>query len=152
MKNIAVAAAALGGILLTGALFDGVASAAGPVGITTLADQSLVHQARRGGGGFRGRSFHRGFRGGGFHRGGFRGGSFHRGGGIYRGGGYRGRAYRGRGVVRRGYGRNLTYGRRYYGGIYYGHGRRFWRGRWWAYGVGSCWRLTPDGFYVWVCY
>jgi hypothetical protein len=42
-------------------------------------------------------------------------------------------------------------GRRYYGGVYYGPRRRYWRGRWWAYGVGSCWRLTPDGYYVWVC-
>jgi len=42
-------------------------------------------------------------------------------------------------------------GRRYYGGVYYGHRRRFWRGRWWAYGVGSCWRITPAGYYVWVC-
>jgi hypothetical protein len=31
-----------------------------------------------------------------------------------------------------------------------GGGRRFWHGRWYAYGVGPCWRLTPGG-YVWVC-
>ena len=42
-------------------------------------------------------------------------------------------------------------GRRYYGGVYYGHRRRYWRGRWWAYGVGSCWRITPAGYYVWIC-
>jgi hypothetical protein len=30
-------------------------------------------------------------------------------------------------------------------------GRRFFRGRWWDYGVGPCWRLLPDGAYVWVC-
>lgn len=57
-----------------------------------------------------------------------------------------------RNVVRRNVRRNWIVGRRYYGGIYYGHVRRYWRGRWWAYGVGSCWRLTPDGYYVWVCF
>jgi hypothetical protein len=31
-----------------------------------------------------------------------------------------------------------------------GHGRRFWHGRWYDYGVGPCWRWTPGG-YVWVC-
>ena len=41
-------------------------------------------------------------------------------------------------------------GRRYYGGVWYGPRRRFWNGRWWPYGVGSCWRSTPIGF-VWVC-
>ncbi len=30
-----------------------------------------------------------------------------------------------------------------------GHGR-WWGGRWYAYGVGSCWRLVPGGW-VWVC-
>jgi hypothetical protein len=43
-------------------------------------------------------------------------------------------------------------GHRYHGGVYYGHVRRYWHGQWWAYGVGSCWRLTPDGYYVWVCF
>jgi hypothetical protein len=41
-------------------------------------------------------------------------------------------------------------GGRYYGGVWYGTGRRYWRGRWWPYGVGSCWRWSPIG-YVWVC-
>lgn len=41
-------------------------------------------------------------------------------------------------------------GGRYYGGTWYGARRRYWRGRWWAYGVGSCWRSTPIG-YVWIC-
>jgi hypothetical protein len=37
------------------------------------------------------------------------------------------------------------------GGVHVGGGgRRFWHGRWYAYGVGPCWRLTPAG-YVWVC-
>ena len=43
-------------------------------------------------------------------------------------------------------------GHRYHGGIHYGHVRRYWHGQWWAYGVGSCWRWTPDGYYVWVCF
>ena len=41
-------------------------------------------------------------------------------------------------------------GRRYYGGIWYGHVRRWYGGRWWPYGVGSCWAPSPIGF-VWVC-
>ena len=41
-------------------------------------------------------------------------------------------------------------GARYHGGIWYGTARRYWRGRWWAYGVGSCWRWTDIG-YVWIC-
>jgi hypothetical protein len=42
------------------------------------------------------------------------------------------------------------YGGRYYGGIWYGQGRRWWNGRWYAYGVGDCWRPSPIGF-VWIC-
>ena len=42
-------------------------------------------------------------------------------------------------------------GRRYHGGVWYGtEARRFWRGRWYPYGVGPCWLLTPIG-YVWTC-
>jgi hypothetical protein len=41
-------------------------------------------------------------------------------------------------------------GRPYYGGVWYGTGRRYWNGRWWPYGVGACWRRSPIGF-VWVC-
>jgi hypothetical protein len=41
-------------------------------------------------------------------------------------------------------------GGRYYGGIWYGARRHYWHGRWWAYGVGRCWRLTPIGW-VWIC-
>ena len=41
-------------------------------------------------------------------------------------------------------------GGRYYGGVWYGRGRHWYGGRWWAYGVGSCWRPSPIGF-VWVC-
>lgn len=66
--------------------------------------------------------------------------------------------------ARRGYGnRNVTInrnvyvnrggpivGRRYHGGVWYGPGRHFWHGRWYAYGVGPCWLPSPIG-YVWVC-
>lgn len=79
--------------------------------------------------------------GGGGH-GVYRGG-VHRGGvypgGVYRGGVYRGDVYPG-GVYRGGPG-------------WYGGRGRYWGGRWWAYGVGPCWRYNP--FYanwVWVCY
>jgi hypothetical protein len=41
-------------------------------------------------------------------------------------------------------------GRRYHGGIWYGTGPRFWRGQWFAYGMGPCWAWSPIG-YVWVC-
>jgi hypothetical protein len=41
-------------------------------------------------------------------------------------------------------------GMRHGGGVWYGTGRRYWGGRWWAYGVGSCWRWTDIG-YVWIC-
>jgi hypothetical protein len=44
----------------------------------------------------------------------------------------------------------LVVGRRYHGGIWYGTGPRFWRGQWFAYGVGPCWAWSPVG-YVWVC-
>jgi hypothetical protein len=33
-----------------------------------------------------------------------------------------------------------------------GRGGHFWHGRFWGYGIGPCWRLTPYGEYVWVCY
>jgi hypothetical protein len=125
------------------------------IGFTALLSDA---DARRGGGGFRGG----GFRGGSFarvHRGSFNrmrsARHFNRGGRVYRNSVVRRNVRRNvvrRNVVRRNVRRNWVVGRRYYGGIYYGHVRRFWRGRWWAYGVGSCWRLTPDGFYVWVCY
>ncbi len=94
------------------------------------------------------RSGGRGGRGGG-HRG-FAG---HHGIGVSRGGyGY----HRGMGAAHRGYGgrgaavSRHRVGGRYYGGVWYGTGRRFWRGRWWPYGVGSCWRASPIG-YVWIC-
>jgi hypothetical protein len=42
------------------------------------------------------------------------------------------------------------YGGYYHGGYWYGAGRHYWNGRWYAYGVGACWRASPIG-YVWVC-
>jgi len=57
-------------------------------------------------------------------------------------GGYGGRGYYGGRGVRGGY-----VGRGYYGG-----GGRYWGGRYWGYGVGPCWRVTPYGGFVWVCY
>ncbi len=114
-----------------------------------------------------------GYRGGGFAARGYRGAVVGRrgpyGGGRAvavgpRGGvvaGVRGPYGRGRGVavgprgrvaygVRGPRGRAVAVGTRYRGGVWYGTGRRYWRGRWWAYGVGSCWRWTDIG-YVWIC-
>jgi hypothetical protein len=82
----------------------------------------------RGGGGHGGG----GHGGGGHGGGGGRGGAVHVGGGGMRMGG---------GGVRVGGGPGV----RAVGG-----GRRFWHGRWYAYGVGPCWQLTPGG-YVWIC-
>jgi hypothetical protein len=41
-------------------------------------------------------------------------------------------------------------GGRYYGGMWYGHARHWYGGRWWPYGVGNCWAPSPIGF-VWIC-
>lgn len=126
---------------------------------TAGSPSSDIQLARFGGraGGFRGGGFHGGFARGGFHGRGFvahRGYGFRGGGMRYGRYGYGARRVYGRGYAR-GYARGAVAGRyrfgaRYYGGIWYGTGRRFWRGRWWAYGVGSCWRWSPIG-YVWVC-
>jgi hypothetical protein len=86
--------------------------------------------ARGGGGGGHGGGGH----GGGGHGGG--GGAMHSGGGMHMNGG---------GMHMNGAG--MRGGRHVGGG---GHGRRFWHGRWWNYGVGSCWRWTPAG-YIWIC-
>jgi hypothetical protein len=53
-------------------------------------------------------------------------------------------------VVRSGSVNRLVVGRSYHGGVWYGTGRRYWRGQWYPYGVGDCWLLAPIG-YVWVC-
>jgi hypothetical protein len=68
--------------------------------------------------------------------------------GPYGGRGVAVRGPHGRGAVVAGGPRRI--GARYGGGVWYGTGRRYWRGRWWAYGVGSCWRMTDIG-YVWIC-
>jgi hypothetical protein len=39
-------------------------------------------------------------------------------------------------------------GRAYDGHIWFGHSRHFWRGRWYAYGVGPCW-IYIDGLWFW---
>jgi hypothetical protein len=41
-------------------------------------------------------------------------------------------------------------GRSYHGGVWYGPRRHYWRGQWYAYGVGACWMPSPIG-YVWIC-
>src|SRR4029078_2307886 len=35
-------------------------------------------------------------------------------------------------------------------GHWHGHRGHWWHGRYWGYGVGSCWRWTPAG-YIWIC-
>ena len=119
-------------------------STAGSPSATSTPDIDLVRFGGRGGGGYRGFAGHRGagVRGGYAYRSGAR--VAHRGYGI-RGGGM----YRGYGVHRAAVGR-YRIGGRYYGGVWYGTGRRYWRGRWWPYGVGSCWRTSSIG-YVWIC-
>ncbi len=73
-----------------------------------------------------------------------------RGGGGRGGGGYRGgAAVRSGGVAVRS-GRVAVRGGVYRGGAGVVGGRRWYGGRWWPYGVGSCWSPTPGG-YVWVC-
>jgi hypothetical protein len=86
----------------------------------------------------------RAYRGGAYHGGVYRGGVYR--GGVYRGGVYRGGVYRG-GVYRGG---AVVVGRPYYGGVWYGAGRRYWGGRWWPYGVGACWRPSPIGYVTMV--
>ena len=68
------------------------------------------------------------------HRG---GGWEHRGGEFREHRGFEGRRFEG----------ERFEGRRFEGGD---HARRFWHGRWYPYGVGSCWQWSPVG-YVWIC-
>jgi hypothetical protein len=89
-------------------------------GLEAAVGQSIAEPVRGGGG-----------RGGG-GRGGMRGGAAVRGGGVA----VRGGVYRAGGVAVR-------------GGVV-GGGRRWYGGRWWPYGVGSCWSPIPGGF-AWVC-
>ncbi|MBS0239406.1 MAG: sulfur globule protein precursor [Proteobacteria bacterium] len=75
--------------------------------------------------------------GGGHHGGGHHIGKHHNGGKHFRPGG-------------RHHGGNIYYGGRRHHGH---HGRRFWHGRWYAYGIGPCWRWSPRyAEFVWVCY
>lgn len=96
------------------------------LGAQAAAEHNNITQVRRGGGHFRGgRHFSGRHFDGGRH--------------------FRGHAFRG--------------DRHWRGGRHWGHRghwrghRRYWHGRWWAYGVGYCWRWSPyyDRF-VWVCY
>jgi hypothetical protein len=82
-------------------------------------------------------------RGGGGHGGGGHGGGGGRGGAVHVGGMHVGGGGMnvGGARVRVGGGPGVRVG---------GGGRRFWHGRWYAYGVGPCWQLAPGG-YVWVC-
>lgn len=137
---------AVGATLLVHPMSEAVQASPFSIPHGWAATKSIAEPVRRGGRG-----------GGGFHRGGVaRHGGVYRG-GVARRGVYRGVARRGvyRGAARRGVYRGVVggavIGRRYYGGVYYGRGRRYWHGRWWPYGVGSCWRITPNGYYVWVC-
>jgi hypothetical protein len=41
-------------------------------------------------------------------------------------------------------------GRSYHGGTWYGPSRHYWRGQWYAYGIGRCWMPSPID-YVWIC-
>ena len=64
---------------------------------------------------------------------------------------WRGGYYRGwRGGYYRGWRGGWRIGAPYYGGVWYGPERHWYGGRWWPYGVGTCWRPAPMG-YVWVC-
>ncbi len=118
--------------------------------IAPTSDAVLVRGGVRGGGhgGFHGAAGHRGgavavrgpHGGGAVAVHGARGGVVH-GGRVVGGGRYHGGA-----VVA---GRPRV-GGRYGGGVWYGTGRRYWGGRWWPYGVGSCWLMTDIG-YVWTC-
>jgi hypothetical protein len=124
-----------------------IAAIAATFAVAELAVPSAADAYVRGGayrgGAYRGGAYRGGAYRGGVYRGGaYRGGAYGYRGGVYRGGayGYRGGVYRGAAVV----------GRPYYGGVWYGTGRRWWGGRWWPYGVGSCWQASPVG-YVWVC-
>jgi hypothetical protein len=151
------------GMTLAVADYDGArAISANPRPLSAVAPASDIQLVRSRGGrggavavrGPRGGAAARGPRGGVAVRGAY-GGAAVRGprGGVARGayGGAAVRRPRGNVAVRgaRG-GAAVRVGARYHGGIWHGTGRRYWRGRWWAYGVGSCWRWTEIG-YVWIC-
>ena len=86
--------------------------------------------------------------GGGGHGGGGQGGGGQGGGGW--GGGGHGHGGWGGGGHHGGWGGGGHHGG-WGGGGHHGGGR-WWRGRWWDYGVGSCWRWHPyRQAWIWVC-
>src|SRR5690348_998422 len=143
MRRVLLVSVALLGLLALGAHSGARAVPADPQ-LSAVASPSNVHLARAVARGPRGGAAVRGPRGAAVR--GPRGGVAARGprgGAVVRG-------PRGGAAVRGPRGRAAVVGGRYYGGVWYGPRRRFWRGRWWPYGVGSCWRQSPIGF-VWVC-
>ena len=86
--------------------------------------------------------------------GGHKGGGHHMSSGHHRGGAHIGNRGHRAGKHFRGPGRHYK-GHIRHGGRHYGHRhhRRFWHGRWYAYGIGPCWRWSPRyAEFVWVCY
>jgi hypothetical protein len=157
-RSLSIAAAILS--LIAGGTAYGGSVKPQPLGLIASPSDMVLARGARGGG----RSFAaRGYRGAAVGVRGPRGGGAVAVRGRHGGRGYavRGPHGGGRAVAVRGgravhgvrgpRGRAVAVGTRYRGGVWYGPVRRYWRGRWWAYGVGSCWRWTDIG-YVWICY
>jgi hypothetical protein len=157
-RSLSIAAAIL--FLIAGGTAHGGSVKPQPLGVIAPPSDTLLARVARGGG----RSFAaRGYRGAAVGVRGPRGGGAVAARGRHGGRGYAVRGPRGGGravAVRGGRavhgvrgprGGAVAVGTRYRGGVWYGPVRRYWRGRWWAYGVGSCWRWTDIG-YVWICY
>jgi hypothetical protein len=156
-RSLSIAAAIL--FLIAGGTAYGGSVKPQPLGVIAPPSDTVLARGARSGG----RSFAaRGYRGGAVGVRGPRGGGAVAARGRYGGRGYavRGPHGGGRAVGVRGgravhgvrgpRGGAVAVGTRYRGGVWYGPVRRHWRGRWWAYGVGSCWRWTDIG-YVWIC-
>lgn len=63
-----------------------------------------------------------------------------------------GHAHMRRTVVRTTVHTRVVHTGRGHGRGHYSHSRHFWHGRWWAYGVGSCWTYDPNyDEYYWTC-
>ncbi len=138
----------LTGLLAIGALLGAYCLATvGVAGVLMATDTPALARGHGGGGhggGGHGGGGHGGYHGGGGHagyhgggHGGYHGGVGHA---AWHGGGYHGGGWHG----------GYRVGGRYYGGVWYGPHRHWYGGRWWPYGVGSCWAPTPIGW-VWVC-
>jgi hypothetical protein len=101
-------------------------------------------------------AFARGGHGGGGHGGGGHGGG-HFGGGHFGGGHFGGHGGHFAAPRIGGHGPRFAGHGSGFGGPHghfvRGHGRHFWHGRWWDYGVGPCW-VWSDVYaeYVWVCF